>query len=265
MCSLVLFIFSPKKVFFDLRIPPSPSNDWWPVPLSTRLAPAPGLRPLALFASEGPRPKLAASGLNMTCPSGPGSPACSDDGDLDFSLEINEVTWEGNGEGCGWCWMLYFFLATSKLQNLQGVFWFSCFSFFFMPEEVSYTYPQRKNLRNPSFLLTSRKKIQGATGRCQKKVGRIRTVPAHLTWVFPMGFPQKNAAMSRYVGSLRPGGRWASLIPKGHGMSSLGGGNSNIFGIFTPEKWVVQPPTRSPFFWGGNFFYHGTFFATRVS
>ena len=56
---------------------------------------APGLRPLALFGSEGPR-KLAASGANMTCPSGPGSPACSDDhSDLDFSLEINEVTWGG--------------------------------------------------------------------------------------------------------------------------------------------------------------------------
>ena len=54
---------------------------------------APGLRPLALFGSERPQ-KLAASGANMTCPSGPGSPACSDDhSDLDFSLEINEVTW----------------------------------------------------------------------------------------------------------------------------------------------------------------------------
>eukprot|EP00434_Breviolum_minutum_P030827 symbB.v1.2.027259.t1/scaffold2785.1/size70456/2 len=51
---------------------------------------APGLRPLALFGSERPQ-KLAASGANMTCPSGPGSPACSDDhSDLDFSLEINE-------------------------------------------------------------------------------------------------------------------------------------------------------------------------------
>jgi len=87
---------------------------WWPHDLVPflRLAQeaAPGLRPLALFGSERPR-KLAASGANMTCPSGPGSPACSDDhSDLDFSLEINEVTLAGLDDVA--CW----FAATSNLK-----------------------------------------------------------------------------------------------------------------------------------------------------
>lgn len=100
-------VFLKKKAIFS-----SSRNSWWwppwPGALFWRLAQeaAPGLRPLALFGSEGPG-KLAASG----CPSGPGSPACSDDhSDLDFSLEINEVTWGGLD---GWM-MLHF-----DLQQLQ--------------------------------------------------------------------------------------------------------------------------------------------------